>query len=112
MRKQFDVWDFYLNEDGTLQITIGQERQQIISKTVIESPEIFVDVVLQVRKQFPPTKNSILILCSYGDCQLSHRLAMTRGLPSLARRMKNDGQGTQTFEYAVFGYRPQPELKL
>ena len=110
MRKQFDVWDFYLNADGTLQITIGQDRQQIKSK-VIESPEIFVEVVLQVRKQFPPTKNSILILCSYGDCQLSHRLAMTRGLPSLAERMKNDGQGTQSFEYAVFGYRPQPELK-
>ena len=110
MRKQFDVWDFYLNEDGILQITIGQDRQQIKSK-VIESPEIFVEVVLQVRKQFPPTKNSILILCSYGDCQLSHRLAMTRGLPSLAERMKNDGQGTQSFEYAVFGYRPQPELK-
>ena len=103
MRKQFDVWDFYLNEDGILQITIGQDRQQIKSK-VIESPEIFVEVVLQVRKQFPPTKNSILILCSYGDCQLSHRLAMTRGLPSLAERMKNDGQGTQSFEYAVFGY--------
>jgi hypothetical protein len=110
MRKQFDVWDFYLNEDGTLQITIGQDRQQVQSK-VIESPEIFVGVVLQVRKQFPSTKNSILILCSYGDCQLSHRLAMTRGLAPLAERMKNDGQGTQTFEYAVFGYRPQPELK-
>ena len=111
MRKQFDVWDFYLNEDGTLQITIGQDRQQIQSR-VIESPEIFVDVVLKVRKQFPPTKNSILILCSYGDCQLSHRLSMTRGLPSLAERIKSDGLGTQTFEYAVFGYRPQPELKL
>ena len=111
MRKQFDVWDFYLNEDGTLQITIGQDRQQIQSR-VIESPEIFVDVVLKVRKQFPPTKNSILILCSYGDCQLSHRLSMTRGLPSLAERMKRDGHGTQSFEYAVFGYRPQPELKL
>ncbi len=111
MRKQFDVWDCYLNEDGTLQITIGQDRQQIKSK-VIESPEIFVEVVLQVRKQFPPTKNSILILCSYGDCQLSHRLSMTRGLPSLAERMKRDGHGTQSFEYAVFGYRPQPELKL
>ena len=110
MRKQFEIWDFYLNEDGSLQITIGQDRQQIKSK-VIESPEAFVEVVLQVRKQFPPTKNSILILCSYGDCQLSHRLSMTRGLPSLAERMKNDGQGTQSFEYAVFGYRPQPELK-
>ena len=109
MRKQFDVWEIYLNEDGALLITIGQDRKQVKSN-VIETPEAFVDVVLQVRKQFPPTKNSVLILCSYGNCRLLHRLAMTRGLPAIAERMRSDGQGTHNFEYAIFGYRPAPEL--
>ena len=110
MRKQFDVWEIYMNEDGALLITIGQDRQHVKSK-VIETPEVFVDSVLQIRKQFPPTKNSVLILCRYGDCRLLHKLSMTRGLPAIAERLKSDGQGTTHFEYAVFGYRPQPELE-
>ncbi len=110
MRKQFDVWEFYLNEDGSLQILIGPDRQQIKTKE-IESPEAFVDVVLQLRNRFPPTKNSVLILCSYGDCQLSHRLSLTRGLPAISSRLRQDGQGTQNFEYALFGYRPQPQFR-
>ncbi len=109
MRKQFDVWEFYLHEDGSLQIVIGPDRQQIKTKE-IESPEAFVDVVLQLRNRFPPTKNSVLILCSYGDCQLSHRLSLTRGLPAISSRLRQDGQGTQNFEYALFGYRPQPQF--
>lgn len=110
MRKQFDVWEFYLDEDGVLLITVGQDRQHLKSK-VVESPEAFVDIVLQIRSQFPPTKNSVLMLCSYGDCRLLHRLSMTRGLPAIAERLRRDGQGTQKFEYAVFGYRPQPEIR-
>ena len=110
MRKQFDIWDLYLNEDGELLITVGQDRQQLKSK-VIETPEAFVDTVLKVRKQFPPTKNSVLILCRYGDCRLLNKLAMTRGLPAIAERMNSDGQATTHFEYAVFGYRPHPELE-
>ncbi len=110
MRKKFDVWEFYLDDDGALSITIGQDRQQVKSK-VIETPEAFFDVVLQVRKQFPPAKNSILILCSYGNCRLLNRLAMTRGLPAIAERLKSDGRGTQSFEYAIFGYRPAPDLE-
>lgn len=111
MRKQFDVWELYMNEDGHLLISIGQDQRHIKSK-VIESPEEFVDAVLQVRKQFPPTKNSVLILCRYGDCRLLHRLSMTRGLPAIAERLRSDGQGTIHFDYAVFGYRPQPNLEL
>ncbi len=110
MRKQFDVWEFYLEEDGSLLMTVGPNRQQLKSK-VVDSPEVFVDVVLQVRNQFPPTKNNVLILCSYGDCRLLNRLSMTRGLPAIAERLRRDGQGIQNFEYAVFGYRPQPELR-
>ena len=110
MRKQFDIWEFYLDEEGALLMTIGTDRRQIKSK-VIESPEEFVDVVLKLRNQFPPTKDSVLLLCSYGDCRLLHRLSMTRGLPAISERLKKDGQGSQKFEYAVFGYRPQPGLK-
>lgn len=110
MRKQFDIWEFYLNENGELLITVGPDRQQLKSKA-IETPEQFVDATLQVCKKFPPTKNTVLILCRYGDCRLLNKLAMTRGLPSLAARMRNDGAGMVQFDYAIFGYRPQPELE-
>jgi hypothetical protein len=110
MRKQFDTWEFYMNEDGELLITAGTDRQTVKSKP-IETPEQFVDTVLKVRKQFPPTKPSVLILCRYGDCRLLNQLAMTRGLPAIAERLKGDGQGTTRFDYAVLGFRPLPELE-
>lgn len=110
MRKNFDVWEIYINENGELLITTGQDRQPVKSKA-IETPEAFVDTILEVRRQFPPTRSSVLMLCRYGDCRLLHKLAMTRGLPAIADRMKNDGQGTVQFDYAVFGYRPHPALE-
>jgi hypothetical protein len=110
MQKQFDIWQIYMTEDGELLINAGQDRQSVKSKE-IDSPETFIDAVLQIRKRVPPTKDTVLILCRYGDCRLSHRLSMIRGLPAVAERLKAEGQGTTKFEYAVFGYRPQPELE-
>ena len=109
MRKQFDLWEFYLNENGELIVTAGPDRQTI-KLAVVETPEEFVDAVLMVRKQFPPTKRVVLILCRYGDCRLLNKVAMVRGLPVIAERIRNDTEGTVQYEYAVFGYRPQPEL--
>jgi hypothetical protein len=110
MRKQFDIWDVYMTEEGELRITAGPDRQTLKTKP-IETPEAFVDAILKVRKQFPPTKDTVLILCRYGDCRLINKLSMVRGLPAIAERLRQDGQGTTNFEYAVFGYRPQPELE-
>ena len=109
MRKQFDVWELYLNEDGELIVTVGQDRQKVKSKP-IETAEAFVDTMLQIHREFPPTKNTVLILCRYGDCRLINKLAMTRGLPVIARRFSNDKTDSVQFEYAIFGYRPQPEF--
>lgn len=109
MRKQFDIWEIYLNEKGELFIKAGQDGQMVKTK-VIEAPEAFVEAIMQVRRRFPPTKNTVLMLCRYGDCRLQNRLAMTRGLPAVGDRIRNDGQGSTRFEYAVFGYRPQPDL--
>ena len=110
MRKQFDLWELYLNEKGELLIAAGPERQQVKSK-VIETPEAFVDAVLQIRRRFPPTKDHVLILCRYGDCRLVNKLSMIRGLPVISERLKSDGQGTTNFDYAVFGYRPLPQIE-
>lgn len=110
MRKQFDLWEFYLNENGELLVTAGPDRQTA-KLGVVESPEEFVDAVLQVRKQFPPTKKTVLILCRYGDCRLINKVAMVRGLPVIAERIQRDTEGTVRFEYAIFGYRPQAELE-
>jgi hypothetical protein len=109
MRKQFDIWDIYMTENGELRITAGPDRQTLITKP-IDTPEAFVDAILKVRKQFPPTKGTVLILCRYGDCRLINKLSMIRGLPAIAERLRHDGQGTINFEYAVLGYRPQLEL--
>lgn len=110
MRKQFDIWEIYMSDDGELLITVGPDRQVVKTKP-IESPEAFVDAVLNVRKRFPPTKATVLILCRYGDCRLMNKLSMIRGLPAISQRLRTDGHGTTVFDYAVLGYRPQPILE-
>jgi hypothetical protein len=109
MRKQFDIWELYLNQEGELLISISGNPQQFKSK-VIETPEAFIDTMLAVREKFPPTKSTVLILCRYGDCRLVNKIAMTRGLPAMAERIQSEGRESVRFEFAIFGYRPQPEL--
>lgn len=110
MRKQFDLWELYLNENGELIVSAGPHRPQVKSKA-IETPEAFIDTMLAVRDKFPPTKQSVLILCRYGNCRLVNKIALTRGLPAISQRINADGNEPVRFEFAIFGYRPQSELE-
>ena len=109
MKKRFDVWEIYLEENGTLVITAGshQKRQQT---GVIETPEQLSDELFKQYKSFPQTKSVVLMLVRFGDARLKHRLAVITGLPFAAERMRTDSNSTVQFEYAVLGYRPDAPL--
>ena len=105
MKKRFDVWELYLEENGALIVTAGSSRQRL-QTGIIETPEQFSDELFKLYKSFPQTKSVVLILMSYGDSRLQHRLAVIKGLPEVAERMRLDSNGSVRFEYAVLGFRP------
>lgn len=105
MKKRFDVWEVYLQENGALVVNAGSHQKRLQTGAV-ESPEEFSDELFKLYKSFPQTKSVVLILVSYGDSRLTHRQAVINGLPVVAERMRADSNGVARFEYAVLGYRP------
>ncbi len=105
MKKRFDVWEVYLQENGSLTVAAGSQKKRL-QTGAIESPKEFSDELFKLYKSFPQTKSVVLILVSYGDSRLTHRQAVIKGLPVVAERMRADSNGAARFEYAVLGYRP------
>jgi regulator of replication initiation timing len=105
MKKRFDVWELYIEDNGALIVSSGSHRKRL-QTGIIETPEQFSDELFRIYKTFPQTKSVVLILVSYGDARLLHRLAVIKGLPEVTERMRLDSNGTARFEYAVLGFRP------
>lgn len=106
MRKRFDVWELYVDNNDSLRITAGTHQKHIQADN-INTPEMFSDEFFKLYKSFPQTKNVVLILVSYGDSQLRSRWAVTKALPAVTERMRLDSNGTVKFEFAVLGFRPE-----
>ena len=87
MKKRFDVWEVYLQENGALVVSAGSHQKRL-QTGVIETPEQFSDELFKLYKSFPQTKSVVLILVSYGDSRFSDRLAVIKGLPTVAERMR------------------------
>jgi hypothetical protein len=104
MKKRFDVWDLYIQDDDSLVITAGAHKKRL-QPDDIKTPELFSDEFFKLYKSFPQSKSVVLIVVSYGDSQLESRWAVTKGLPSVAERMRLDSNGTVKVEYAVLGFR-------
>ncbi len=105
MKKRFDVWEIYLQENGALVVTAGSHQKRL-QTGVVETPEQFSDEMFKLYKSFPQTKSVVLILVSYGNSRVLHWEAVVKGLPVVAERMRADSNGLARFEYAVLGYRP------
>lgn len=105
MKKRFDVWEVYLQENGALVVTAGSHQKRL-QTGVVETSEQFSDEMFKLYKSFPQTKSVVLILVSYGNSRALHWEAAVKGLPIVAERMRADSNGLARFEYAVLGYRP------
>lgn len=106
MKKRFDVWELYLQENGAIEVTAGTHHKRV-QTGIIETPQQFSDELFKIYKSFPQTKSIVLILVSYGDSRLVHRTAVVKGLPMVTERMRADSNGTARFEFALLGYRPE-----
>lgn len=102
LRKRCDIWELYLQENGTHVLTVGDRRQQFR----VESAEAFAGRLFDAYKTLPEPKSMVLILATYGDARFKSVKATLDGLPAALERIRSDAGGRSRFEYAVLGYRP------
>jgi hypothetical protein len=105
MKKRFDVWEIYIQDDQSLLVTVGSHTKRL-QKSEIDTAEQFSDEFFKLYKSFPQSKSVVLILVSYGEVRLKYRLSVINGLPKVVERMRQDSNSSVKFEYAVLGFRP------
>jgi hypothetical protein len=109
MQKRCDIWEVYVQEDGTLLFTNGEQAQTIQSQTQIVDTE---DKLFAAYKSFPEPKTLVIILLSYGDASAGARQRTEDALPAAIARMREDSGGRHWFESAILGFSPNgPSLQ-
>jgi len=104
LRKRFDLWEIYIQDDGQIVFTVGDQRQILRA----EETTAFSTRLFDAYKSLPQPKSLVLVLVSYGDARLGVRQAVLDGLPAVLERIRLDDEGRSRFDFAVLGYRPEP----
>lgn len=102
MRKRIDVWELYLQENGTCVLTVGNRRQSFRAETT----ESFAGRFFEAYKVLPEPKSMVLVMVSYGDAQFRLRKAAVDGVALALERVRKDSGGRTRFEFATLGFRP------
>lgn len=102
MRKRVDIWEVYVQDNGTTVMTVGAKRQTFRA----ESSTAFSSRLFDAYKALPEPKSMVLVMVSYGDAQFGLRKAALEGVPVALERIRKDIGNRSRFEYAVLGFRP------
>lgn len=102
MRKRVDLWELYLQDNGTILLTAGDKRLSFRA----ESADEFASRLFEAYKTMPEPKSLVLLLVSYGDAKFQPLKAVLDGLPAGMDRIRTDLGGRSRLDYAVLGYRP------
>lgn len=102
MRKRVDIWELYVQDNGTTVITVGPKKQSFRA----ENSAAFSSRLFDAYKALPEPKSMVLVMVSYGDAQFGIRKAALDGVPTALDRIRKDIGNRSRFEYAVLGFRP------
>lgn len=105
MRKRVDIWELYMQDNGTIVMTVGSKRQTFRA----ESSAAFTSRLFDAYKALPEPKSMVLVMVSYGDAQFGLRKAALDGIPLALDRIRKDIGNRSRIEYAVLGFRPTTE---
>uniref|UniRef100_A0A7C2K2E3 Uncharacterized protein n=1 Tax=Schlesneria paludicola TaxID=360056 RepID=A0A7C2K2E3_9PLAN len=103
MRKRMDVWELYLQDNGSVVLTVGDKRLTFRA----ESADAFATRLFEAYKTLPEPKSLVLLLVSYGDAKFQSLKAMLDGLPQALDRIRTDAGDRSRLDYAVLGFRPK-----
>lgn len=104
LRKRCDLWEVYIQEDGRIVLTSGNQRQVFRAETT----DVFASRLFDAYKALSQPKSLVLILVSYGDARLGVRKSVLEGLPIALERIREDDEGRSRYDFAVLGFRPEP----
>lgn len=105
MRKRVDIWEVYVQDNGTTAMTVGSKKQTFRA----ENATAFSSRLFDAYKALPEPKTMVLVMISYGDAQFGIRKAALEGVPAALERIRADLGNRSRFEYAVLGFRPTSE---
>ena len=102
LRKRCDVWEIYIQENGSTLFVTGDEQLEFR----FSSSNEFSSKVFQQFRSLPQPKGIVLIILSYGDAKAGIRQIAKDALPELTDRMQQSSSGRSRFEYAILGFSP------
>jgi hypothetical protein len=102
LRKRVDVWELYVQDNGTSVLTVGPKKQTFRA----ENAAAYSSRLFDAYKALPEPKSMVLVMVSYGDAQFGIRKAALDGVPAALERIRKDIGNRSRFEYAVLGFRP------
>ena len=102
VRKHCDVWELYVAENGTFQLSSGAEKREFRG----QSPAEFSQRMYDAYKSFDEPKSLVVILVSYGDASFKIRRLAINSMPEVVARMRTDRGQRNWFEFAVIGFSP------
>jgi len=103
MRKRIDVWELYLQDNGTAVLSVGDKRISFRADSAAD----FATRLFEAYKTLPEPKSLVLLLFSYGDARFQPLKATLDGLPQALDRIRTDAGTRSRLDYAVMGFRPQ-----
>lgn len=108
IRKHCDVWELYVNEDGTFAFSNGAVMREFRAQTSAD----FNGAMYEVYKSFDQPKSLVVILFTFGDARAGIRQMAVDAMPDVVARMRNDRGERNWFEFAILGFSPDgPKLR-
>ena len=102
VRKHCDVWELYVTENGSFQLSSGTRMREFRGNTAAEFSQRMYDAY----KSFDEPRSLVVILVSYGDASFRIRRLAINTMRKVVARMREDRGLRNWFEYAIVGFSP------
>jgi hypothetical protein len=101
-RKRWDVWEFHIHDDGSLELTV---EDKVIRKDWF--PQAADEIVRELKRIDEP-KSFVLLMVSYGNATLKARRRITDALDPVRTALRNHWGQNKHIYVAKIGYLRKP----
>lgn len=103
MQKHVSIWELYLQDNGQVLLSDGQQSAIISFKP----GEEFAQLALQASKAFAEPKPLVIVLLSFGDAHFGQRRRLIEAMPEFLNQLRADSGNVRWFDYSLLGFRAQ-----
>ncbi|MFN0199479.1 MAG: hypothetical protein ACKVT0_22230 [Planctomycetaceae bacterium] len=106
LRKRTDVWELYLEENGTFTLLVTESEHPF---RAVDAEE-FAQRLFDLYRANPQPRNSLVILFSYGDARADDRQIALKGLELATERIRQNQGERARVEFSVLGFQAHKPL--